>query len=168
MAIVNTSNPCHTSILYHMNGLHKWLLEIKLAFIGLVCLCACAPASVSWSFVSVAPKVKSCGWDLIVRAAEAVAMALASEGCFMTEGGEKNTVQWLILKASLSRQNRSVCQFLCTTACICVCEWTECHINNPSDPHLDKRKSESAKDTMTLERGWEGIKTAEGQVERYI
>lgn len=44
-------------------------------------------------FVSVAPKVKSCGGDLVVGAAEAVAMALASEGCFMTEGGEKNTVR---------------------------------------------------------------------------
>lgn len=60
-----------------------------------VSACARVLASVSQSFVFVAPKVMSCGWDLIVRAAEAVAMALASEGCcFMTEGGKKkNTVQ---------------------------------------------------------------------------
>lgn len=39
-------------------------------------------------------------------------------------------------------------------------------MNDPSDPRRDERKSESTKNLLPLEeRGWEGIKTVEGQVE---
>ena len=75
--------------------MNRWRLKTKLHFIGSSgSKWVCALASVSRSFVIVVPKLMSCDLDLIVKAAEAVAMALASEDCcFMTEGGGKHTVQ---------------------------------------------------------------------------
>lgn len=51
-----------------------------------VCVHSLMSASVC---LCVAPEVMSCGRDPIVKAAEAVAMVLASEGCcFIAEGGK--------------------------------------------------------------------------------
>lgn len=154
---VNACSHCHVGRLDHMNSVHKWLLKAKLDFIALsVSMYARVPACVSHSFVFVAPKLTSCGWDLIVRAAEAVAMALASEGRFFNHRGRKEKTLYRVTHPEnipVSQQKpHSVT--VSVHGCIYVSmnvqkgfvpyQWPPPHVSfcpHPSETALDQRKA---------------------------
>lgn len=163
----------------HMISAHKWPLETKFYRYEYVRVHMCARFYLLFA-VFVVPKGMLCGWDFIVRAAEAVAMALASEGrCFMTDGGKKTLYRVTHPKnIPVSRQKpHSVTVSVHT--CMYMCLWMHrkalFHNNEPPFPRISfgpqsrqdsPWSKKSTKDTVTPVDKWEWTNRVKGEVKR--